>query len=42
MKPLVYHRRDRVAYVLILLYVVIMFLLWRYVKLRLPLPGLNG
>ena len=42
MKPLVYHRRDRLAYVLILLYVVIMFLLWRYVKLRLPLPGLNG
>ena len=42
MKPLVYHRRDRVAYVLILLYVVIMFLLWRYVKLRLPLPGMNG
>ena len=42
MKPLVYHTKDRAAYVIILLYVIIMFVLWRYVKLQLPLPGLNG
>ena len=42
MKPLVYHTKDRAAYVTILLYVIIMFVLWRYVKLQLPLPGLNG
>ena len=39
MKPLVYHKRDYMAYLIIAAYVMIMFLLWKYVKLQLLLPG---
>lgn len=39
MKPLVYHRRDYVSYIIIFAYAVVMFVLWRYVKLSLPIPG---
>ena len=41
MKPLIYHRRDYVSYVIMIVYVAVMFVLWRYVKLQLPIPGLK-
>ncbi len=36
MKPLVYQPRDRSAYVIIALYMVLMFAAWRFVKIRIP------
>ena len=41
MKPLIYHRRDYVSYVIMIVYVAVMFVLWKYVKLQLPIPGLK-
>ena len=41
MKSLIYHRRDYVSYVIMIVYVAVMFVLWRYVKLQLPIPGLK-
>lgn len=40
MKPLIYWKRDYIAYGIIAGYVVLMFLMWKYVKIRIPvLPG---
>ena len=36
MKPLIYKRRDHIAYIIIAGYVIVMFLMWRYVKISLP------
>ena len=41
MKHIIYHRRDYVSYVIMIVYVAVMFVLWRYVKLQLPIPGLK-
>ena len=36
MNPLVYQRRDRIAYGIIALYLVLIFLIWKYVEISLP------
>ena len=39
MKPLICRRRDYIAYLLIAAYAVLMFLLWKYVRVQLPIPA---
>jgi energy-coupling factor transport system permease protein len=36
MNPLVYQRRDHIAYGIIALYLVMIFLIWKYVEISLP------
>ena len=36
MNPLIYRRRDIIAYLIIAGYLVMMFLVWKYVKISLP------
>ncbi len=36
MKPLIYKKRDRVAYLIIAGYAIVMFLMWKYGKIKLP------
>lgn len=36
MKPLIYRRRDYAAYLIIALYLAVVFLVWRFLKIRLP------
>jgi energy-coupling factor transport system permease protein len=36
MNPLVYQRRDRIAYGIIALYLLLIFLIWKYVEISLP------
>ena len=33
MKPLIYRRRDHIGYVIIVLYAVVMFVVWRFIKI---------
>ena len=37
MKPLIYRRRDYIAYVLIAVYLAVMFLAWKFVRISVPL-----
>lgn len=36
MKPLIYRRRDYMAYLIILMYLVVIFLIWKYIEIRVP------
>ena len=37
MKPLIYRRRDYIAYLIIALYLVVTILMWRFVKIEIPI-----